>query len=192
MRRLLPPLADPRVLDAGAGDGRLAGVTALDLSPALLGLARQRARLEGVPLETVQGDIQALPFPPGTFHQIVVVTVLCFVPHARKALMELARVLKPGGNLVVGELGRWSPWNLRRRLRGRRGDPLWSESRFWSRRELERLARKAGLIPDGWGTTVFYSPATHRWRVARALERTLAGRTSLGAAFVAIRAVKQV
>ncbi len=116
LRRLLRPAAKRRGLDAGAGDGRLAvelaaqgaRVTALDLSASMLGLARQRARRADAPLETVQGDIETLPFPPATFHQVVVVTVLCFVPDARKALMELARVLKPGGSLVVGELGRWS------------------------------------------------------------------------------------
>jgi len=165
-------------------------VTALDLSASMLELARQRARSAGVPLETVQGNIEALPFPPATFHQVVVVTVLCFLPEPRKALLELERVLKPGGSLIVGELGRWSAWNLRRWLRGGRGDPTWSKARFWSRRELERLAREAGLTPDAWDTAVFYSPRTHRWGVSRTLERILAGRTSLGAAFVAIRAGK--
>ena len=163
--RLVNPVPGRRVLDAGAGDGRLAvelaaegvRVTAMDLSAPMLALAGARARWAGVPLETVQGDIQALPFSPATFHQVVVVTVLCFLPEPRPALMELTRVLKPGGSLVVGELGPWSPWNLRRWLRGRRGHPLWSRSRFRTRRELERLARDAGLTPDSWGTAVFYS-----------------------------------
>ena len=47
--------------------------------------------------------------------------------------MELARVLEPGGSLVVGELGRWSPWNVRCRISGLAGHPVWRESRFWSR-----------------------------------------------------------
>ena len=57
---------------------------------------------------------------------------------------------------------------------------------------MERLARDAGLTPDAWGTAVFYSPGTHGWRISRTLEGILAGRTSLGAAFVAMRAVKPV
>jgi len=106
--------------------------------------------------------------------------------------MELARVLKPGGILVVGELGRWSPWNLRPRLRGQRGDPPRSRSRFWSRRELERLAQGPGLSPDAWDSAAFYSPGTHRRRGSGTLECALEGRTSVGAAFVAIRVVKPV
>jgi len=198
--RLLAPVANRRILDAGAGDGRLAvelatggaRVTAVDLSASMLELADERARSAGVPLEIVMGDIEALPFPSATFHQVVVMTVLCFVPEPRRAFLEFERVLAPGGTLVVGELGRWSPWNLRRRLRGRQGDAMWSTSRFWNRRELERQAREAGLTPDAWDTAVFYSPGTHRWRISRTLERALGGRTSLGAAFVAIRAVKPV
>ncbi len=167
-----------------------ARVTALDLSSSMLRLARERARTGGVPLTTVQGDVEVLPFHCATFQQVVAVTVLCFVPHPQRALMEFAPVLEPGGSLVVGELGRWSPWNVRRRIRGRRGHPLWRESRFWSRRALARLARNAGLTPDAWGTAVFYTPGSHRWRFARTLERTLGGKTVLGAAFVAMRAVK--
>jgi SAM-dependent methyltransferase len=195
---LLTPVAGCRVLDAGAGDGRLAvelaaagaRVTALDLSAHMLDVARERARRAGVSLEAVQGDIEALPFPSATFHRVVVSTVLCFVPHPRKAVLELARVLAPGGSLVMAELGRWSPWNLRRRIRGRKGDPLWGRARFWTRGELEGVAREAGLTPDAWDSAVFYSPETHGWRISRVLEQTLAGRTSLGAAFVAIRGVK--
>ena len=198
--RLLRPVPRSHVLDAGAGDGRLAvelaaegfRVTALDLSASMLGLAHERARSTGVPLDIVQGDIESLPFPPAAFRQVVVVTVLCFLPEPRRALAELTRVLAPGGTLVVGELGPWSLWNLRRRARGWRGDPLWRRSRFRGRRALKRLARGAGLIPDGWETAVFYSPQTYRCRVSRTLERILAGRTSLGAAFVAMRAVKPV
>lgn len=80
-------------------------MTALDLSTSMLGLARERARRVGVPLLTVQGNVEAIPFPLDTFHQVVVVTVLCFVPEPRTTLHELARVLKPGESLVLGESG---------------------------------------------------------------------------------------
>jgi len=110
IRGMLNPVANHRVLDAGAGDGRPAvelsaeGVrmTALDLSASMLGLARERARSAEVPLEASQGEIESLPFPPATSHQVVVVPVLCFLPEPHTALLELARVLKPGGSLIVG------------------------------------------------------------------------------------------
>lgn len=186
------------MLDAGAGDGRLAvelatagaRVIALDRSGGMLGLARERARAMEVPLWAVQGVVEGLPFPSATFDRVVVSTVLCFSPDPRKALAELARVLKPGGVLVLAELGRWSTWNLGRWIRGRRGDPLWSGTRFWRRAELEALTRGAGLRPDAWDSAVFYSPAGHARGISRVSEKLLGGRTSLGAAFIAIRAVK--
>ncbi len=66
------------------------------------------------------------------------------------AVRELSRVLVPGESLVIGDLGRWSAWNLHRWMRGRMGDPLWSQARFWSRRTLDRLLRHAHLDPEGW------------------------------------------
>jgi len=41
---------------------------------------------------------------------------LFFVRDAERAVAEMARVLKPGGWLVIGELGRWSLWAVGRRM----------------------------------------------------------------------------
>ena len=111
---LLGPVEGLLVLDVGCGDGalgsvlarRTARVTGLDADARMLAAARQRAQEDKIWLELVRGEAEALPFADGTFDRIVAVTVLCFVGDARRAIGEMARVLRPGGKVVIGELGR--------------------------------------------------------------------------------------
>jgi SAM-dependent methyltransferase len=107
-----------RVLDAGCGGGRpvlsalssRADAVGLDLSRGQLGLAADR--VPGTTL--VQGSVTDLPFPAGTFHAVTAYHVLIHVPLADhgSVLAEFARVLRPGGRLLVteGEL-RWQGRN---------------------------------------------------------------------------------
>jgi hypothetical protein len=59
--------------------------------------------------------------------------------------VEMARVLKPGGRLIIGELGRWSLWAAHRRIRGWLGYPTWRVAMFRTATELRELARVARL-----------------------------------------------
>lgn len=194
---LLGPVQGRAVLDAGAGEGRLtlelvrlgAQVTGVDASIQMLGLARRRAAHLDLPLSLVGGRLEALPFPSDTFDLVTAVTVLCFVMDPAAAVRELSRVLRPGGRLVIGELGRWSPWAAKRHLGGLLGNSRWKHARFWTPRSLERLTRDAGLKPVGRGSAVFYPPSATLGRLFRPLERRLAGcPTALGAAFIAVAA----
>jgi SAM-dependent methyltransferase len=99
---------DDRVLDAGCGPGRFtlelqrlgATVTALDISPVQLDLLRQR-----VPnVEAVLGDITDLSaFEDDTFDVAVCYggPLSYLLDHADRAVVELARVTRPGGHLLV-------------------------------------------------------------------------------------------
>lgn len=99
---------DRDLLLCGAGSGldlpHLPGegnITALDLTPAMLRLARDRARRTRREISFVVGDATALPFAGGCFDAVVLHLILAVVPRPDRVLSEAARVLRPGGRLLV-------------------------------------------------------------------------------------------
>ena len=97
-----------QVLDVGCGDGAIAGLlapraqslTCLDHSARLLSAARHRLRgHDNVCFAT--GDMHALPFAPCSFDQVLLLNVLNLVTDPARVVAEAARVLQPGGQLVV-------------------------------------------------------------------------------------------
>lgn len=101
--------------------------------------------MEALLLQFIEGQAENLPFESATFELVLAMTVRCFVRDAKWAVREMARVLKPGGRLVIGDLGRWSVWAAQRRIRGWMGNPTWQAVTFRTARELCSLAREVGL-----------------------------------------------
>src|SRR6187455_707604 len=103
-----------RVLDVATGSGNAAiaaarhGCTAVgvDYVPALLENGRRRAEAEGLPVELLEGDAEALPFPDGSFDAVTSVFGSMFAPDHSKAASELVRVTKPGGTIALAS---WTP-----------------------------------------------------------------------------------
>jgi SAM-dependent methyltransferase len=196
--RLLGPVAGARILDAGCGMGRFAAelaeagaeVAGIDGSEAMLRSARAHAHECGINLRLTAADLSALPFPDGSFDRVVAITVLCFARDPEAAVQELARVTRPGGRVVLAELGRWSTWALSRWWGARRKGGLWSETRFWSQGELASLLRGAGLRPLAAESAVFYPPSVHAARLLGSADRWLGRWTSVGAAFIGVSAEK--
>lgn len=81
-------------------DVRLSGI---ELSPAMLGIARRQAAELGRDADLLEGDAQALPFPDRSFDTVVCTLSLCTIPDDRRAIAEAERVLRPGGRLVLLE-----------------------------------------------------------------------------------------
>ena len=83
-------------------DGRL---DILDLQQAMLDDTMRRARERGLQnITPTCADAQHLPYPDGTFDAVVLVTTLGEIPDQDAAWREMARVLKPAGRVVNGEL----------------------------------------------------------------------------------------
>ena len=115
------PRAGERVLDVAAGSGDLAlalaravgprgEVWASDINRRMLERGRDRLLDEGVVAPAVQCDAERLPFPAACFDCVTVGFGLRNMTHKDRALAEMARVLRPGGRLVVLEFSRvWAP-----------------------------------------------------------------------------------
>ncbi|MFJ6169418.1 class I SAM-dependent methyltransferase [Micromonospora orduensis] len=96
-----------RVIEIGAGNGRMfphypravTEVIAVEPEPRLRAAALRAASTAPVPVTVVDGLAEALPAPDGGFDAAVVALVLCTVPDQAVALAEVARVLRPGGQL---------------------------------------------------------------------------------------------
>ena len=102
--------AEGEVLEIAVGTGRnlpyypdgvrLSGV---ELSPAMLEIARTRAREVGREIDLRVGDAQALEFPDESFDSVVCTLSLCTIPDDRAAVAEVRRVLRPGGRFLLLE-----------------------------------------------------------------------------------------
>jgi ubiquinone/menaquinone biosynthesis C-methylase UbiE len=76
-------------------------VVGLDLTKEMLALAAARAEDLGRAVELKEGDAQELPFEDASFDTVLCTFSLCGIPDVERAVAEMSRVLKPGGNLVL-------------------------------------------------------------------------------------------
>lgn len=195
---LLGRVAGKTLLDVGCGDGELASdlarrgaiVTGLDTDAAMISAARRRSESERTQLRLVEGQAEYLPFDNESFDNVVAVTVLCFVRDAERAIAEMARVLKPGGRLVIGELGRLSLWAMHRRVRGWLGSETWRAARFRTASELRSLVQAAGLMVVEVRGAIHYPPFAMAAEVVSPVDLWLGRRTTFGSAFIVISATK--
>jgi SAM-dependent methyltransferase len=110
-----------RVLDVACGPGtatlpaaRAGGiVTGLDLSSELLDAGRRKAEAEGIDVEWVEGDAEALPFDDGAFQYVISTFGHMFAPRHRETAEEMARVTAADGVIAMCC---WTPEGLSGRI----------------------------------------------------------------------------
>ena len=108
MHRLFDSLSPSRVLDAACGTGRhseyLAGrghrIIGVDRSPEML----QRARGKVPAADFREGDLEALPLEAESVDVVVCALALVHLPHVEGAIREFARVVRPGGRVIISDV----------------------------------------------------------------------------------------
>jgi SAM-dependent methyltransferase len=176
VRALLP--WSGRGLEIGVGTGRFAGPLGVEfgIDPAAEMLVYARAR--GV---RVAGAVaEALPFANGVFDYALIVTTICFVDDVAAMLAEAQRVLRPGGDLVIGFIDRTSDLG-QHYLAHQAESVFYREAKFHSAEEVRRLLRKTGFTGPVWTQTLF-KPLEE----TRAIEAVRSGRGQ--GAFVVVKA----
>lgn len=109
-----------RILDVGCGTGVFAGrvreafpnaqVWGIDLVAGMLGKGRERWRHHQAHVLPVQGDSERLPFSAGSFDIVTCANSFHHYPHQDRAVVEMNRVLRPGGRLLLIDGYRDRPW----------------------------------------------------------------------------------
>lgn len=160
----LPENKDISILDAGCGDGRYSqylmqqgysNVVAVDLF--------EKLPIDSIPYQTA--SIDDLPFENEAFDFIFSNSVVYYIDPPRRAIAELARVLKPGGSLLLTAHTKWSSFTLQRMIKRDffKNNTMshLSGVKFYSARYYQRALQLEGfkvLVRDGWRFSFFAYP----------------------------------
>lgn len=154
LRRVLNPFR--RGLEVGVGTGRFAAALGVRLGVDPSRRELEIARSRGV--ESVQGVGEALPFRSESFDLVLIVVTLCFVEDPAGVLAEAARVLVPGGRLVLGTILKESPWAKFYLEKARAGHPIYRLAKFYGYGEVLRLLETAGFRVGAVASTLLEQP----------------------------------
>jgi ubiquinone/menaquinone biosynthesis C-methylase UbiE len=144
----LPHVRGPRVLEVSCGTGYLltqyAGrvqASAVDLNARMVEVTTENVRRAGLTADVQQANVEALLYADETFDTVVNTMSFSGYPNGRAALAEMNRVLKPGGDLVLIDVGYPDDGNqvgtLLAELWRRSGDLI---------RDMDVLLREAGFV----------------------------------------------
>ena len=126
------PLARGSILEVGFGSGlnlpfydsaKVRHVWALDPSAEMWAIAGERVHRAGFPVEFLQAPAEEIPLADESADTVLLTYTLCTLPDVQRALGEMARVLKPQGELVFCEHGAAPEPSVRRWQN--RLNPLW-------------------------------------------------------------------
>lgn len=153
-RKKIVPLAKGRVLEIGIGSGlnlphydpaKVKKVTGVDPDEHIWKRSQMRRDAVQFPVERIGLSGEDIPLETDSMDTVVITYSLCTIPDPVKALREMRRILKPGGDILFCEHGRAADTNIVKWQK--RIDPIWSKiaGGCHSGRDIPKLIRQAGL-----------------------------------------------
>ncbi|MBN2610546.1 MAG: class I SAM-dependent methyltransferase [Bacteroidales bacterium] len=150
IKKLLPGAG--KGVEIGIGSGIFSsplGITeGCDPSPVM----RKKALDRG--LNAIDGVAEALPYQNDSFDFALMVTTICFVDDPQKSLEEIYRILKPGGDIIIGYVDKNSPVGELYQLH-KEESLFYNEARFFSTDEIIKLLVSCGFSIIQTCQTVF-------------------------------------
>ncbi|MGI6486052.1 MAG: class I SAM-dependent methyltransferase [Tepidanaerobacteraceae bacterium] len=115
---LFKPKKGMHVLDVGCGTGNFSlklarmglKVTGIDISDNMLKVAENKARAEGLIIDFINMDAHDMKFEDNSFDAVISMAVIEFICEPEKTLKEMFRVVKKGGEILIGTINRDSKW----------------------------------------------------------------------------------
>ncbi len=203
--RLVPKKNVKRVLDAGTAHGWLAeklavrgfDVDGLDLGMDSIRRAAKRLDSRGIPVRFVRGDVYRLPYREKAFDAVIASEIIEHLDRPGEALAEFARVIRPGGYLILS-----LPWRERIEytlcIHCNQKTPVNAHLFSFDEKIVSGLVREAGFVPErifgfmhrpaerlGFAGFTGFSPHGF-WRMADRLFCAVAGHQSC----MAVRAIR--
>lgn len=188
------------VLDIGCGTGNYTlelanqGVNAvgIDSSFDMAVFAKMKAERNGLKTSFVVGNVEAMPFKNDVFDGALSITTLCFVSNTEMTVDEIKRVVKPEGDLVLGELNRLSYWAVLRRIKALFKKSSYRRASFFSLQKLKGLLEEVELKNLKWSSCLYFPPVNLSWILKRYRFFERIGKIMFpkGGAFVVVIGVK--
>jgi ubiquinone/menaquinone biosynthesis C-methylase UbiE len=143
-------------LEVGVGTGRFAQALGIDegVDPAASALDVAKAR--GIRIK--QGAAESLPYPEASFGGVFMIITLCFLDDPLTGIRECCRVLRDDGKFVLGMVPADSPWGHWYGQRKEAGHLFYSEAKFFTIMEAQKLVEKAGFRIEAVWSSLFVPP----------------------------------
>lgn len=166
-REKVVPQAQGRVLEVGIGSGlnlpfydpaRVEKLWGLEPAPEIRRMAEKKAAGSPIPVEFIDLPGETIPLEDNSVDTVVTTYTLCTIPDAVRALHEMRRVLKTGGQLLFSEHGR-APDAAVRRWQDRL-TPMWKRigGGCHLNRDIPELLRQGGFAVDRLETMYLPGP----------------------------------
>ncbi len=155
LRPLLPALPKPW-LEIGVGTGRFAAELGIETGIEPSESCRKIAAGRGIDVHPGKGEQHI--FNAGSFGAVFILTTLCFVDSPRDVLKEAARILVPGGKLVLGIIlkeSEWGQWYHRQKQAGHR---FYRFATIYDYTQTRDMLQQAGFSIENIVSTLFQPP----------------------------------